>query len=43
MVTDREEDSAKNPVRRGPQQVTPEPNKINASTPYDFSGKNLTP
>jgi hypothetical protein len=23
--------------------VGPEPNKINASTPYDFAGKNLTP
>jgi hypothetical protein len=27
----------------GPQDSEPEPNKINASTPYDFTGKNLTP
>ena len=43
MVTDRKEDSAKTPVKQGPRGVTPEPNKINASTPYDFNGKNLTP
>ena len=43
MVTDRKKDSAKTPVRQGPQDVTPEPNKINASTPYDFNAKNLTP
>jgi hypothetical protein len=43
MVTDRKKDSAKTPIRQGPQDVTPEPNKINASTPYDFAGKNLTP
>jgi hypothetical protein len=43
MVADREKDSARTPVRQGPQEVTPEPNKINASTPYDFAGKNLTP
>jgi hypothetical protein len=43
MVTDRKKDSAKTPVRQGPQDVTSEPNKINASTPYDFNGKNLTP
>src|ERR1700689_4440247 len=43
MVTDREKNSAKTPVRQGPHEVAPEPNKINASTPYDFAGKNLTP
>jgi hypothetical protein len=43
MVTDRKKDSAKTSVKQGPQDVTPEPNKINASTPYDFNGKNLTP
>ncbi len=29
-------------VNQGPQEVTPKPNKIGASTPYDFDGKNLT-
>jgi hypothetical protein len=43
MVTDRKKDSAKTPVKQGPEETAPEPNKINASTPYDFSGKNLTP
>ena len=43
MVTDREKDSAKTPVKQGGEDATPEPNKINASTPYDFNGKNLTP
>ena len=43
MVTDRKKDSAKTPVKQGVEDVAPEPNKINASTPYDFSGKNLTP
>jgi hypothetical protein len=43
MVTDREKDSRKTPVKQGPQDGPPEPNKINASTPYDFNGKNLTP
>ena len=43
MVTDREEDSAKTPIKQGPQKISPEPNKIGASTPYDFTGKNLTP
>ena|ERR1019366_6823339 len=43
MVTDREKDSAKTPVKQGVEDPTPGPNKINASTPYDFNGKNLTP
>jgi hypothetical protein len=43
MVTDRKKDSAKTPVKQGVEDVAPEPNKINASTPYDFNGKNLTP
>jgi len=43
MVTDREKDSAKTPVKQGPEKISPEPNKIGASTPYDFDGKNLTP
>src|SRR6266545_3916679 len=43
MVTDRKKDSHKTPGKQGPEDGAPEPNKINASTPYDFSGKNLTP
>ena len=43
MVTDRKKDSAKTPVKQGAEDVAPEPNKIGASTPYDFNGKNLTP
>jgi len=43
MVTHGNQDTR---PRRSPQWSggpTPEPNKINSSTPYDFSGKNLTP
>jgi hypothetical protein len=43
MVTDRKKDSYKTPRKQGVEDSAPEPNKINASTPYDFSGKNLTP
>jgi hypothetical protein len=42
MVTSREQDSAKGPATQGPEEISPEPNKIGASTPYDFHGKNLT-
>lgn len=43
MVTDRKKDSAKTPAKQGAGEVSPEPNKINASTPFDFTGRNLTP
>ena len=43
MVTDRKKDSDKTPVKQGPDKVSSGPNKINASTPCDFNGKNLTP
>jgi len=43
MVIDRKQHSGKTPVKQGRRKVTPQPNKIGASTPYDFSGKNLTP
>ncbi|HZM11034.1 MAG TPA: hypothetical protein VFC15_12575, partial [Candidatus Limnocylindrales bacterium] len=33
----------KKPVKQGSGAMAPEPNKIGASTPIDFSGKNLTP
>jgi len=43
MVTGSKKDSDKTLVKQGPAKVSSEPNKISASTPYDFSGKNLTP
>ncbi len=43
MVTDKKKHSGKTPVKQGPEDIAPEPNKINASTPYDFKGRNLTP
>ena len=35
--------SGKTRSKQGPPAVTPEPNKIAGSTPFDFDGKNLTP
>lgn len=43
MVKDRKQHNDKTPVKQGRRNNTPQPNKISASTPYDFSGKNLTP
>ena len=43
MVTNRIQHSGKEPVKQGAGAIAPEPNKIGASTPFDFSGKNLTP
>src|ERR1700688_776033 len=43
MVTDRKKDSPKTREKQGSEDNASGPNKINASTPYDFSGKNLTP
>jgi hypothetical protein len=43
MVTDRRKHSEKTPAKQGPEEASSEPNKIGASTPYDFSGKSLTP
>jgi hypothetical protein len=43
MVKRSRQDSEKKPAKQGPQEVILEPNKIGASTPYDFEGKNLTP
>jgi hypothetical protein len=43
MVTDRKENSGKTPEKQGAGRLAPESNKINASTPYDFDGRNLTP
>ena len=42
MVNDRKQDTRPEPAKQGAQDVPPEANKIGASTPYDFTGKNLT-
>src|SRR6202048_4589410 len=42
MVINRKEDSDKKPAKQAAEPVIPEPNKIGASTPYDFEAKNLT-
>ena len=43
MVNVQQQDSGRRPANQVVRDVIPEPNKINASTPYDFDGKNLTP
>src|SRR5580704_8461789 len=43
MVTDKKKDSRRKAGKQGSDGSAPEPNKISASTPYDFNGKNLTP
>ena len=43
MVTNRSKHSDKTPVKQGPEGIASEPNKIGASTAYDFNGRNLTP
>src|SRR5881397_2453685 len=43
MVNEQQQDSGRRPANQGIRDVIPEPNRINASTPYDFNGKNLTP
>ncbi|MGI8783891.1 MAG: hypothetical protein ACR2L2_09635 [Acidobacteriota bacterium] len=43
MVPSSKQHTDKEPVKQGPQRTAAEPNKIGASTPYNFSGKNLTP
>jgi hypothetical protein len=42
MVKRSRQDIEKTPAKQGPEEVSPEPNKIKASTPYDFTGRNLT-
>ena len=42
MVINRKEHSDKKPAKQGAEAVIPEPNKIGASTPYDFEAKSLT-
>ena len=41
-MNDKKEHSGKKPARQGVAEVIAEPNKISASTPYDFQSKNLT-
>jgi len=43
MVNRQKQGSGRRPANQGVRDVIPEPNKISASTPYDFQGKNLTP
>ena len=42
MVMNRNQDTRTEPAKQGVQDVPSEPNKIGASTPYDFEGRNLT-
>jgi len=42
MVNDHNQDTRRKPANQAVREVTPEPNKISASTPYDFEAKNLT-
>jgi len=42
-VKNEKKHSGKTRSKQGPPAVTPEPNKIAGSTPFDFDGKNLTP
>jgi hypothetical protein len=42
MVINKTEHSEKRPAKQGAEAVSAEPNKIGASTPFDFDGKNLT-
>ena len=43
MVTNGRKDTSKKHARQAFQAATSGPNKIGASTPYDFTAKNLTP
>ena len=43
MVANRNQHSSKIRAKQAFKEVHSKPNKIGASTPYDFSGKNLTP
>ena len=41
-MNNKTEHSDKRAARQGAERVIGEPNKIGASTPYDFEGRNLT-
>ena len=42
MVTRRKQHSSQRPVQQGPAVTASRPNKIGASTPYNFRGKKPT-
>jgi Transposase DDE domain group 1 len=42
MVIDSSKHTCKTPVPQASRELAAKPNKINANTPYDFEGKNLT-
>lgn len=42
MVISRKQHTCSEPVKQGVGEVLPEPNRIGASTPYNFEAKNLT-
>jgi hypothetical protein len=42
MVIDSSKHTCKTPVPQASRELASQPNKINANTPYDFEGKNLT-
>jgi hypothetical protein len=43
MVIVKSKHTRRPPVLQGSEKVLSKPNKIAANTPFDFSGKNLTP
>jgi hypothetical protein len=43
MVTNRRQHSSETRIKQASRESSPIPNEIRASTPYDFSAKNLTP
>src|SRR5438045_2551824 len=43
MVNRQQQDSGRRRANQEVRDVIPEPNKITASTAYDFNGRNLTP
>ena len=43
MVTSNKQDTQEMPAKQGPENGAPGPNKINGSTHFDFTTKNLTP
>jgi hypothetical protein len=43
MVIDSSKHIGKTPVSQASRELDSKPNKINAKTPYNFAGKDLTP
>ena len=43
MVTNRKQHNSESRAKQAQNDIQSHPNKIRASTPFDFSGKNLTP